>query len=466
MTLVCDETYYKVLELEASSTTTAQQIKKAYRKLSLKYHPDKNPAPEAKEKFQQITEAYQVLSDPDLRTKYDKFGKEQAVPEAGFQDPTEMFDIIFGGEAFRDWIGELTMFKEMMKSVELSESMDNNNADVQERQASSNGETNLTIEYFKQTQSHSTNDGIPSKFDGLSTSYKGVVEDEETRRKKRLEEVKKQKLEELEKESQEKKKQLCEQLAKDLILRLSIWTESPKDANCSEVFKQKFQAEADLLKIESFGLQILHTIGEIYSSKGHILLNSQKFYGIGGFFSSVKAKAGVVSDTFKTISSALDAKSTMDEYTQMQEEEIVKPSDEEMAKMEKLLMGKVLSALWHSSKYEIQRTVRDVCDLVLYDPTVSLNKRLERAQAMVMLGQVFKRVIRDDEDDAEEEARIFENIVAEAQADEGKRERRKARLEREKARLEQEELLKKPRVLQGKPDEDAKKHQANVNEVK
>lgn len=68
------------------------------------YHPDKNPDdPEAaSQKFQQIGEAYQVLSDPQLRAAYDKYGKEKAKPDQGFQDPTEFFTKLFGGEAFAD----------------------------------------------------------------------------------------------------------------------------------------------------------------------------------------------------------------------------------------------------------------------------------------------------------------------------------------------------------------------------
>jgi len=67
--------YYKILEIP--STASDSDIKKAYRKLARKFHPDLNPNDEnAKKKFQQVNEANEVLSDPEKRKKYDKYGKD------------------------------------------------------------------------------------------------------------------------------------------------------------------------------------------------------------------------------------------------------------------------------------------------------------------------------------------------------------------------------------------------------
>lgn len=75
--------YYDVLGVEKSAD--AKEIKKAYRKLAMKYHPDKNPGDkEAEEKFKEINEAYEVLSDEEKRNTYDRFGHDGLNNQGGF----------------------------------------------------------------------------------------------------------------------------------------------------------------------------------------------------------------------------------------------------------------------------------------------------------------------------------------------------------------------------------------------
>lgn len=64
--------YYKTLGISKNATT--EEIKKAYRKLALQYHPDRDGSKESEAKFKEANEAYQVLSDPEKRSRYDQFG--------------------------------------------------------------------------------------------------------------------------------------------------------------------------------------------------------------------------------------------------------------------------------------------------------------------------------------------------------------------------------------------------------
>ncbi|MEM9399739.1 MAG: molecular chaperone DnaJ [Verrucomicrobiota bacterium] len=114
--------YYEILG--ASREASADELKKAYRKMAVKYHPDKNPGnKEAEDKFKEVSEAYEVLSNPDKKAAYDRYG-HAAFQQGGmgggntgsstFHDPFEIFREVFGsggggssifGDIFEDAFG-------------------------------------------------------------------------------------------------------------------------------------------------------------------------------------------------------------------------------------------------------------------------------------------------------------------------------------------------------------------------
>jgi molecular chaperone DnaJ len=104
--------YYEVLGV--GRDCSPEELKKAYRKLAIKYHPDKNPGDkEAEERFKEMAEAWEALSDPQKRAAYDQYGHAAFDPRArgggggGFHDPMDIFGQTFGSQSMGDIFSSL-----------------------------------------------------------------------------------------------------------------------------------------------------------------------------------------------------------------------------------------------------------------------------------------------------------------------------------------------------------------------
>lgn len=417
---------------------------------------DKNPNdPTAHEKFQEIGEAYQVLSNPDLRVAYDKHGKDHAKPQDGFADPAEFFTSIFGGEAFADWIGEISLMKDLTATMDITMQEEEAAQAEQAEQAAQDAapaskdeeEFPGTAEAMKQSASEK-----PAQ-DSTPPPPKVVVDDEkepisaqsataaatppprsnatspapsagsrsrtqiplrpaladkahedvesdmsedakarERQKKAALGKEQREKLAAYEKERARIRQERVETLSRKLLDRVSVWTETDKGIDVTKAFQEKMRLEVENLKMESFGIDILHAIGQTYVSKASTLLRSQKFLGIGGFFSKLRDKGSLVKETWNTISSAIDAQQTMEDMAKMEEKGGEDWTEEKRVEYERRVTGKILTAAWRGSKFEIQSVLREVCDSVLNDKKVPLSKRLERAQALVLIGDILIKV--------------------------------------------------------------------------
>ena len=89
---------YAVLEVDANASP--EELKKAYRRLARQYHPDANPGDAASEaRFKEVSQAYEILSDPDRRANYDRFGSDVGAGgnPFGAGSVQDIFDMFFGG---------------------------------------------------------------------------------------------------------------------------------------------------------------------------------------------------------------------------------------------------------------------------------------------------------------------------------------------------------------------------------
>lgn len=220
-----------------------------------------------------------------------------------------------------------------------------------------------------------------------------------------------------------------ETLAKTLTDKISLWTETDKGKDVGAAFRGKMELEVENLKMESFGLEILHAIGATYAQKSNTFIKSQKplIGGVSGFFSRLKDKGTLVKDTWGAVSTAISAQMEIEDMAKMEEKGGEEWTDERKMEAERRVTGKILAAAWRGSKFEIQSVLRDVCDKVLYDKSVKMDKRLERAHALQIIADVFVHAKRSEDEEGDHLA--FEQLMREAA--EKKKDPKKDKKERE-----------------------------------
>ncbi|WFD18437.1 hypothetical protein MCAP1_000640 [Malassezia caprae] len=304
---------YDLLGVPASATPA--DIKKAYRKLAIKLHPDKNPDdPEGEEKFKALAAAYQVLNE---------FGPSTPglVNEDAVMDPEEVFGGLFGGDRFRDIIGTVSLGREMKEALQK---------DSSELQAEAEG------------QADSASKITPEQEAAKAQEEQRLAQEKAAQREERVSE-----------------------LADKLARKLSIYAESvhtaDNEAHADEAragFCEIVHLEAQELKQENFGVELLHAVGFVYTAKSrHYLAAHGMFGSLGGFFHAASSSIHTVRETVSTLHAALELKKVFEELAKAEEEGI---TEERKKQLEDKAAEKGLRTLFKSAKLEVESIVRDV----------------------------------------------------------------------------------------------------------
>eukprot|EP00927_Polykrikos_kofoidii_P039945 TRINITY_DN34227_c0_g1_i1.p1 TRINITY_DN34227_c0_g1~~TRINITY_DN34227_c0_g1_i1.p1 ORF type:complete len:901 (+),score=179.97 TRINITY_DN34227_c0_g1_i1:130-2832(+) len=355
---VADTAYYDTIGV--SPEASADSIKRAYYKAALRVHPDKNPGdPEASQRFQQLAQAYQVLSDPKLRERYDKIGQE-AVTDSGLPsiDPTLFFSMLFGSEQFEQYIGKLylaTQAEHINKTLQR---------DLERRQKVENGENQMP-----------TREVIG---DSIEREMRFTSEPKKARRMK---------LQQFAREVN-CSTHLCE--------RLDRWVVGRDEVG----FVNSVVQEASELVRVSFGGRLLRTMGCIYERCAEQFLVSLKgMFTVESGFSQIVESSHVaqvrLSACYSVAKSAMAVKhmhdvagsaaANEDDSDQDKKEEAAKQT---ITSLEESLPV-FLQMIWDISAGDIENTLRAVCWKVLKDISVPWQIRYRRALALQRLGRVF-----------------------------------------------------------------------------
>lgn len=364
--------YYGMLGVDKSAT--ADQIKRAYYKLAMRHHPDKyagaDPAGN-EEKFKAISQAYQVLSDPSLRDRYDRYGVagDSLRPEDGFKDAEALFQQLFGGEVFVDLIGELSL------SRDLGDAMNQQSAD---------GTNVLTPEDRESRMNHR----VLKLVTNLDHKMEFFVNHP---------------------------------------VNLSALSSPADRQEVALAFQTRIEIEANDLKAASYGVELLHAIGYMYCVKARQWLGKEETpFGLGKIWHDMRERGHVISETVGTIRSAVQLQTAFSKLEVAREQEEnpkphaenasdkrVKPpmTQQEKEYWEQKMANSGIDVVWKGSKMEIESVLRAVCDMLLSgraltvrtlkekllaDPVVFAKDLIKRrANALLIIGKVYENIKAD-----------------------------------------------------------------------
>lgn len=371
--------------------------------------------------FATLSAAYAVLSDSNARAVYNKQGNRAAVEAAGGEampDPGQMFSQMFGGKAFEDWIGEISLGKDVSKAFESAtteEEREKLKAEMAGETGATPAATAATAEpaatatagtppVQQSTISHNAfEEAVPAAAatpasasgkaapttststsaataplasPGTSTAASHAADVESKAAAHAAKKAEREKRDaaraQAEKEydeRQEEKRERIRTLVSKLRDRIRPFVQAskPGDAEDPETkrYTERIREEARDLSMESFGVEICHLIGEIYMSKASTYIRlhrkaTSNILGVPGFISRVREKSKMLSEGWSFLSTGLDVQSAMKQMEKRQEAGEI--GEEEQRQIEQDLSGKLLLVAWKGSKFELASVLRSVVD--------------------------------------------------------------------------------------------------------
>ena len=363
-TEVRESLYYDLLGVPVDATTS--DIKKAYYKRAKDLHPDKNPDPHAKASFQQLNSAYQVLSDHELRQRYDSFGAKSFEESNAVLDPVVFFSILFGSQMFEEYIGELSMAA-------------------------------LAKQLIKETSTESSNTDQDIK--------NPAVDDRRRANQKRR---------------QERRRIHC---AVNLCKKLDLYVSGREESE----FIRKVYLEALELKECSFGTRLLRTLGWVYTYRSEKFLSTEKgqtfrrkwatWQSTGRNYSNMASAAGNMTRSFLALN-RMASKSEDGKPTQTGDAMREGPAGEVIKQELESILPVLMETAWSVCQLDIEETVKFATKMALKDVGIPWQLRIRRAYAMRLLGRIFEDVAMsfssdiDDEISREDGQQLMKNVEA------------------------------------------------------
>jgi curved DNA-binding protein CbpA len=351
---VKDREYYDLLGI--STNADAAAIKKAYRKVALKCHPDRNPGdPEAHANFQRLGQAYQVLSDEHKRAAYDRDGKATQNSSAAGDalqevDPSVFFNVMFGSSLIEPYVGELWI--------------------ASQTDAMMSGGSMTDMEAMDELSPDERNKLIMEKMDKVSALNE--------------------------------RKQKRRQVQCAISLRHRIASYDPANP---ELFVHGCHEEAAKIVAGAYGDVYLMTIGFAFEVAAEEYMGfANTFLGLGGHVARTRKNASGIASGMKLLGAGLKAATAgtkaMKEAEDMQQRAVnsgqtIADDSEAQQQMAATLEGTLpafLELAWAVNKRDIQQTIKAVCKKLFDDASVPKASRLDRAQAVRILGREFQKV--------------------------------------------------------------------------